>query len=154
MHRGRAVDDAHAVRSDDVQPMSLDRLAQRAFAFHSRAPAFLEPRGDDHQVLDAALRAGFDFVEHEIAIDGKDREVDSVGQLGNRGDAVKPIHGRVLRVDGEDRAGKPTPLEVPQNLSSDGPHLGACADHGDGARGEQRLKHSGHVPSSPSREAT
>ena len=108
------------------------------------APDLREPGRDDHERLDACLEGLLDRFEHGARRQRDDRDVDLVGNLGNR--AVRPHtrDGLSVSVHGVRSARKVSGEDVPEQLAADRASSPGGADHGHAPWLEERAERRGH----------
>ena len=131
------VDVADGVGADEADAVAAGGFEESFLEAGAVGAGFPESAGDDDRGARAACRRLFEQVRHLLAADGEDHAIDRAPDGVQRGGARVAVDAVVAGIDRIDGPGKTAVTQRPHHLAAVArPFRGA--DHGDGARREQR----------------
>ena len=125
-------------------PCSRTSARSRSCRSDAFAARLGEARRDDDERADAGLERLLCRVEHQLARQADDREVDRLRDLRHRAVAVDAGDGVAVAVHRVHGAGEVAGEDVAEELAADRAAALRGADDGDGARPEERLERGAH----------
>ena len=147
-NRRVGVQQAHAVRADHPHAVAAHLVGQGVLQRAPVAAGFGKPCGDDHDRSDAGGGAVVHDAEHRRRGNGDDRQVDA-GQFPGRRVHLRASHFSGMRVHGVHGAREAGCRDRVKHPPADVRRIARGADHGDGARREQRTNRRGRGKAVP-----
>ena len=132
-NRGMGIDHAQAVRTHATHTVSANLFKQGLFCSQTFRPRFLETGRNDYQTLDALFVALINRLQHKLAIDHNDGQIDLTRNVQNRRVSLQAFNHATLRINGINRTGKTVLLESLHDVGADRVGLRRSANHCDRA---------------------
>ena len=136
--------DAEAVRADEARAVSADEGEQLVLSLDAFGPRLGEACRDDAEGARAGAQRFLRGVDHALARQADDAQVDRIGDLLDRAVGADPGDGLAGAVDRVGGAGEPSCEDVAEQLAADRAAARRGTDHGNRRRLEERSQRGGH----------